>query len=249
MSNFFSSFIIFLSNNWKIISFYLFIVLLIYLNRKKFEFQAKIIALYKTQVGIKWMDKIARFSPRFWKTWGYFGIGIGFIGMVFISYILIKGFLDLVFNPSMPAAVGIVLPGVRIPGAAIFVPFWYGIISIFIVAFIHEFAHGVMARVYNMEVKSSGIVFFGPLIGAFVEPDEKDLKEKPKIEQMSVFAAGPFSNICLGVVVLLLSFLFCFLLRARLLSLAVLQLQTHLLIIQLLKREWVVVRLYQILTV
>ena len=43
-----------------------------------------------------------------------------------------------------------------------------------IVAIPHEFAHGIFARLNNLRVKSSGFALFGPILAAFVEPDEKD---------------------------------------------------------------------------
>ena len=63
----------------------------------------------------------------------------------------------------------------------------------------HEFSHGLIARANNLKVKSSGFAFLGlivPIIpAAFVEPDEKELRKRSHKEQLSVFAAGPFSNI------------------------------------------------------
>jgi membrane-associated protease RseP (regulator of RpoE activity) len=63
-----------------------------------------------------------------------------------------------------------------------------------------------------LKIKSSGIVFFGlfnifktrlslpiPIVGAFVEPDDKDLYKRKDIEQYSVFAAGPISNVVLAL--------------------------------------------------
>jgi membrane-associated protease RseP (regulator of RpoE activity) len=150
------------------------------------------------------MDKLANFSPKFWRFFGYSGIVVGYLGLLFITYLLVDGLLKLLLIPEAPATIAPVIPGVKIPGSPLFIPFWSGIISIFIVAYVHEFAHGIMARVYGMKVKSSGIAFFGPIIGAFVEPDEEELKKSSKMQQLSVFAAGPFSNICLGILVLLI---------------------------------------------
>ena len=41
-------------------------------------------------------------------------------------------------------------------------------------------------------------------MGAFVEPDEKELARKDPVVQYSIFAAGPFSNIILAVIVFIL---------------------------------------------
>jgi membrane-associated protease RseP (regulator of RpoE activity) len=57
----------------------------------------------------------------------------------------------------------------------------------------------VIARAHNLKVKSSGFAFLGLIVpilpAAFVEPDEKELRKRPHKQQLSVFAAGPFSNI------------------------------------------------------
>ena len=202
------SFLSFLIEYKTIIIFYLIIVLLVYFNRKKFTFQGKIIAMYKTKIGIKLMNTIAQKYPRLVITLGYIGIFFGFLGMLLIVFFVLQGLYTLFFRPDLPATVSLVLPGVKIPGSQFFVPFWFGIIALFFVIVVHEFAHGVLARVYKMKVKSSGLVLFGPIFGAFVEPDEKVLKKKKDSIKQSIFAAGPFANMLLAVfVVLLVSFL------------------------------------------
>jgi len=194
--------------NWSLVFiglFYLAIILIIIKFRKKFQIQAKIIALYKTKLGLKFMDKIAKKYPKTLHVLSYIGIYVGYIGLILISFMLIKNFFDLLFVPGAQSIISPVIPGVKIP-KSVYVPFWYGIISIFIVATIHEFSHGVIARLHKVKVKSSGIVFFGPLIGAFVEPDEKQLSKLPVKKQLSILAAGPFSNILTAGIIFLILF-------------------------------------------
>lgn len=204
MSMNFESFLNFLIRNKWILLFYISIFLLVYLNRKKFEIQAKIIAMYRTKFGISTIHKFAGKHSELIKIIGYIGIGIGFIGLITISVFILVSLWNLFFMPNAPPAITPVIPGVKIPGSPIFVPFWYGIISLFIVVVVHEFSHGIVAAAHGLKVKNTGIVFFGPLIGAFVEPDEKEIKKKPDVVQYSIFAAGPFSNIILGAIALLL---------------------------------------------
>ncbi len=90
-----------------------------------------------------------------------------------------------------------------VPGLGV-LPFWDWIIAIFFIAAIHEFSHGIVARAHNIPVKNTGLVFFGPILGAFVEPDEKIMAKKSDIQQYSVLAAGSFSNIILALVALLI---------------------------------------------
>ena len=73
----------------------------------------------------------------------------------------------------------------------------------------HEFGHGIVARAHKIDVKNTGLVLLGPIIGAFVEPNEKKLRKQSDIAQYSVLAAGSFSNILLALVALLL-LNFCF---------------------------------------
>ena len=181
--------------------FYGLILIWFFKKRDKFEVQGKIIALYKTQIGVKLMDRLAKISPRLTNVVGHLGTIVGFLGMGTIFYFLIKGTVDLLLVPDAMPAVAPVLPGVRIPGLPV-MSFWHWILGIFFVATVHEFSHGIWARLYKIKIKSSGVLFFGPILGAFVEPDEKQLAKKPKSQQLAVFAAGPFSNIVFGFVFL-----------------------------------------------
>ena len=184
--------------------FYGILLWIIYRYRHKFEIQAKIIALYRTKIGIGLMEIIAHLSPRFWKIFADVGIVVGFLGMAVICYTLLSNFYNLLFVPDTVSAISLVIPGVKVPGSPVTIPFWYGIISIFVVAVIHEFSHGIIARVYNFTVKNTGIVFFGPIIGAFVEPDEKQMQSASYRKQLGVIAAGPFSNLVLALLIVLL---------------------------------------------
>ncbi|MBS3171633.1 site-2 protease family protein [Candidatus Woesearchaeota archaeon] len=188
------------------IIFYLFLLTFYFFNKEKFEVKGRILFIYRTQLGIKLMDKIAKKFKFVLKPLSYVSTVVGFLGMAFIFYILIKGTFSLIFVPDAQPALAPVLPGVKIDGLPT-LGFWHWIISIFIVAVIHEFSHGVFARLFNLKVKNSGFLFFGPILGAFVEPDEKKLEKVEKRKQLAIMSAGPFSNILLaGFVFLLISF-------------------------------------------
>jgi len=194
-----------------------FILLMLYFlikNKNKIQLQ-KIafpflyFAMYKTQLGIVFMDKVAKKIPRLLKWIAYAGIAIGFLGMGFIGYSLIANLVKMLTTPAAISGVALVLP-FKVKGS-FYVPFFYWIISIFVLAVVHEFSHGLMARVYDVKVKSSGFAFLGiifPVVpAAFVEPDEKELEKKSTAAKLSVFAAGPFSNILFATVVALIFWL------------------------------------------
>ena len=163
----------FVLKHWLILGFYFLVILLVFIYRKKFQFQLKFIALCRTKLGLGLMDRIASRHAELVKLFGYVGIGAGFMGMAFIVMVLAQSVFTLLTVPGSPSPITPVLPGVRIPGTpdAFFVPFVQGIIAIFIVAVVHEFAHGVVARAHGVSIKSSGPAIIGPIFAAFVEPD------------------------------------------------------------------------------
>jgi membrane-associated protease RseP (regulator of RpoE activity) len=241
------------------IIFFLLMGLFLVARRKKIQVQNILpnvlsFILYRTKVGLSLMNSIAEKQNKLVRWAGYVGIVLGFVGMAFISYALINNIYQLLVAPSAAPSVGLVLP-FRVKGA-FYVPFFYWILSIFIIALVHEFSHGVVARAHGIKVKSSGLAFLSvggiiTLVGfaiyftvnsvsyrsisylavvlalltlafrnpkfrkissyfmipvipaAFVEPDEKKIVKKSARAQLSVFAAGPFSNIALGILFLL----------------------------------------------
>ncbi|MGV8141046.1 MAG: site-2 protease family protein [Candidatus Woesearchaeota archaeon] len=195
-------------SSWKfVLLFYIVLAIVIYINRKKFQVENGFILLYRTDFGIKFIERVAQKHKEFLKIVGHTAIGVGFVGMIAICVMLIKGLYNLIFIPSAPATLSLVVPGVKIPGSPIFIPFWYGIIALFIVVVVHEFGHGIIAKANGLKIKNTGFGFFGPLPLAFVEPDEKEVAKKDAIVQQSIFAAGPFFNVILVAVVLALTLL------------------------------------------
>ena len=199
--------------DYQTIAAILFIALMTYLvikNKDKVKIQGYFpllyFVMYRTKLGLNLMENTAKKFPKFLKWVAYAGVFIGFLGMIFISINLVWNIVMMFKAPAAQAGVALVLP-FKMKGS-FYVPFFYWIISIFILAVIHEFSHGVIARVYNIKVKSSGFAFLGifaPVIpAAFVEPDEKQVEEKSAGARLSMFAAGPFSNIAFAALVALL---------------------------------------------
>lgn len=197
--------------NWSLfaaILFYGLIFLFFIKNRSKFTIQGKVLAIYRTKIGLKLMDKIAKIFSKPLKILSYLSILIGFIGMAFIFVWLIKGTYSLLFIPDSMPAIAPVLPGIKVPGLPQ-LSFWHWIVAIFIVAVVHEMCHGIYTRLFNIKLKSSGFAFLGPILAAFVEPDEKVMKKRSKYQQLSILSAGPFSNMVFALVFLLIGmFLF-----------------------------------------
>jgi len=194
------------------IIFVIFLLLFLWNKRKNVKIQGLFpiiyFVMYRTKLGLRLMDSGAKRFPRLLRFLSQAGVWFGFAGMLFIAGILIHTTYKLLFVPAAAPEVQLVLP-IEVKGV-FFVPFLYWIISIFVIAVVHEFSHGVIARLENVKVKSSGFAFLGILLpivpAAFVEPDEKSAAKKTKRAQLAIFAAGPFSNILLAAVIFILLF-------------------------------------------
>mgnify|MGYP001418619476 CR=1 FL=1 len=204
--------------DFQVIAALVFIALLavvVYVERKKLLIQKILfplvwIAMYRTKLGLKQMDQLAKRFPRFLRFMGSSGVVIGFMGMALICYKLVENAYKLFFVKEIVPGVGVLQPFAKNLPGTVYVPFFYLLFSLVVLVIVHEFSHGVMARAYNMKVKSSGFAVLSVIIpifpAAFVEPDEKALLKRPAWQQMSVFAAGPFANIITAVLVILLFF-------------------------------------------
>ena len=146
------------------------------------------------------ISKIANFSPTFWKWYMNVGIVISYVAMLFITWTLLCS-LETVFDAP---SVSIVIPGVEMPGSSIYVPFLSGLIALATVLIVHEFSHGIQAVGEKIPIKSIGLLLFIILPGAFVEPDEDELKKASKISRLRVYGAGSIANITLALIAILI---------------------------------------------
>ncbi|MCD6547325.1 MAG: site-2 protease family protein [Nanoarchaeota archaeon] len=182
--------------NWDLISaivFYSIVALLIFKYRHKFEVMEKIFIVHKTKKGLSLMHKLSKYKI-FWKTFSTVAIPVSVFFMLFAGKLLFENLIGI-FSGTAGAGVGILIPGVKIPGSPIYVPFWQGIISIAVLAIVHEFAHGIVAAMEGIKIKSTGFGFLAILPLAFVELDEKQLKKINPLSRMRILASGAFANV------------------------------------------------------
>ncbi|HZX19542.1 MAG TPA: site-2 protease family protein [archaeon] len=91
------------------------------------------------------------------------------------------------------------IPGVEIPGVPITPPL-HAWISLLIILLVHEGMHGIVGRRHGFTIKNAGVILFGFLpIGAFVEPDEKEIAKEKDEKVLPFLAAGPMSNLVVMV--------------------------------------------------
>lgn len=153
-----------------------------------------ILLLFKTERGMGFIDKVARYK-WFWKVFGSAAILIGILGMALVVFSLAFSIYSTYILRVPSEGAMFVIPGVTIP-------FWYGIFALISVLVVHEFSHGILARSENISIKSMGAILVTIIpIGAFVEPDEEELKSAARVKRMRVYAAGSFANILLAIFV------------------------------------------------
>jgi len=191
----------FLLNPWFLFSlfFWLIVIVLVFLLRNKkgatYLF-FPLIAMFKTKRLNKFIKKISKKAPKFWKIFWTVGIFISFAFTIYAFYFFFTSFFGLIVDPKPEQAVLLLIPGVTID----FPMFAYLILPLLFVVTTHEFAHGIAANVDGIDVKSTGVLgaglFFIIGFGAFVEINERELKSNKfkRNTRLRIAAAGTFVN-------------------------------------------------------
>jgi membrane-associated protease RseP (regulator of RpoE activity) len=170
-----------------VLLFFGILAIVIYRDRKNIDFKY-ILIMRRTKKFRKLIDNIAKASPRFWKVIGTFGILICFF------YMIQGTFLLTIFQPKVQLVLPSLSPEISVSEVSINIPFWTWFIVILFILVPHELFHGIMARADKIRLKSVGLMMLAIFPGAFVEPDEKQVKKSKIMTRLRVFAAGSFAN-------------------------------------------------------
>ena len=85
-----------------------------------------------------------------------------------------------------------------------FFPVTYGLIALIITLVIHEAGHGIVARVHNIRVESTGILLFlGIPVGAFVNIEQELLMKASMKQKSAILTAGALNNMILAAISLI----------------------------------------------
>jgi membrane-associated protease RseP (regulator of RpoE activity) len=179
--------------------FFSLVGIFLFKGRKSLE-KHGIIFIRRWKRGLDLIDSLIRRHPKAVKIYGRIALVLGILVMV-------GGFVMLLICDVLGIKLfGFVLPtagGYKYPGPIVGVPFWYWLIAIFIIIFVHETSHGILARLAKVKLKNYGIILLLVLpVGAFVEPDDKKLKRLKTVQKIQIFAAGSFANFITGLIFL-----------------------------------------------
>jgi membrane-associated protease RseP (regulator of RpoE activity) len=176
-------------------------------NRVRAEVKLPLILIH-TPFGLDFFDRVAKWrAAKFYADFNTYLMP----AITALAIFLIIGSLFILFANSA-AREGVAGIGLRanilIPGLNPYLPITYGWAALIITIIIHEAGHGIVARVYNIRVDSTGLVLFlGLPIGAFVNIEREELNRVTLKQKSAVLTAGPLNNMILAGASLLALFL------------------------------------------
>jgi membrane-associated protease RseP (regulator of RpoE activity) len=142
----------------------------------------------------------------------------GFIMMGFAFWFLIDNVSKFFVAPTDFSELTVLIPGVTLTSAS---SITYFLLSIPIVLVVHEGAHGIVAALEKIKIKTGGFAIFIAMFAGFVEPDEEEFNKAKKISKLRVIGAGATANVIFAFVlgaVLLTNPLFALIMPEPLLS-------------------------------
>ena len=200
------------------------ILLTIFLYRRKNNLKVEgILLLYRTKVGIKIIDRVAKKYSRLLEFLQPIIITSGIILMALGTYLLFKLAIPYLTSPTLARdlKVPVLTPlvpyidkifGINYFPAPLYFIYWAIILAL--VAIPHEFFHGIYARLRNVKVHSTGFGFLRifkiptPFLAFFVEPDEKQMAKKKTKDYMAMVASGTFANLLTTILLIPIIWIF-----------------------------------------
>jgi len=157
--------------------------------------------MLRTERGKNLLKSVSRLR-RFWIYYATFSRYLFIAGMIaMVALLLWEATLVLhIPRSSAPSLQTYLL----LPGINPFVPLGYGILGIVIAVVFHELCHGVLSEAQDIDVESMGVLMLVVPVGAFVEPNQKQLESVSPIRRIRVYGVGPATNIFIALLFLLL---------------------------------------------
>ncbi|MBP0134616.1 MAG: site-2 protease family protein [Nitrosarchaeum sp.] len=171
------------------------------LKLEKHGFELKIYSLvYKNQQVQSILTKILGRTRRGIEIFANVSVVAGFVMMGFAFWFLISNVSKFFVAPSDFAPVTVLIPGVTLTSGPSIL---YFLLSIPIVLVIHEGAHGIVATLEKIKIKTGGFAIFIAMFAGFVEPDEDEFNRAKKISKLRVIGAGATANVIFALVLAL----------------------------------------------
>ncbi len=168
------------------------------LKLEKYGFELKAYSLvYKNKSVNDVLIKLLGRTKRSVRIFADVSVIAGFIMMGFAFYFLLNNVSNYFVAPSSFSELTVLIPGVTLTSAPAIT---YFLLSIPIVLVMHEGAHGIVAALEKIKIKTGGFAVFVALFAGFVEPDEEEFDKAKKISKLRVIGAGATSNVLFAIV-------------------------------------------------
>jgi len=163
------------------------------LKLEKRGFEIKAYSLTYKNYGVQAaLTKVLNRTRRGIRVFADISVVAGFLMMGFAFWFLLNNVSNYFVEPTEFSELTILIPGVTLTSSA---SITYFLLSIPIVLVIHEGAHGIVATLEKIKIKTGGFAIFIALFAGFVEPDEEEFNKAKKISKLRVIGAGATSNV------------------------------------------------------
>ena len=168
------------------------------LRLERYGFEIKAYSLVYKNRGINaTLIKILSRTKRGIRVFADTSVVAGFMMMGFAFWFLLNNIANYFIAPEGFAELTVLIPGVTLTSAS---SITYFLLSIPIVLVIHEGAHGIVAALEKIKIKTGGFAIFVAMFAGFVEPDEEEFEKAKKISKLRVIGAGATSNVLFAFV-------------------------------------------------
>ncbi len=168
------------------------------LKLEKYGFEIKAYSLtYKNKKVNSILVKILGRTKRGIRVFADVSVISGFIMMGFAFWFLLNNVSNFFVAQTEFSELTVLIPGVTLTSSA---SITYFLLSIPIVLVIHEGAHGIVAALEKIKIKTGGFAIFIAMFAGFVEPDEEEFGKARKISKLRVIGAGATSNVIFAFV-------------------------------------------------
>ena len=158
-----------------------------------FQLMYGVLLLVKIRKNRNILTRLAKISDS--KFFSRLSIPIVYILIILGTFLLVLGaILSFSIKQSLPLNEYLALPGINPE-----IPVTYGIVAFSLSVIIHEMFHGIVARKHDIDVTSVGVIFFIVPLGAFVEPEEKQITEVDPVVRRRIVAAGIAVNFIIAI--------------------------------------------------
>jgi len=163
------------------------------LKLEKFGFTIKPYSLtYKNYKVQSALTKMLGRTRRGIRVFADVSVVAGFLMMGFAFWFLLNNISNYFQEPAEFAELTVLIPGVTLTSAS---AIFYFLLSIPIVLVVHEGAHGIVATLEKIKIKTGGFAIFIAMFAGFVEPDEEEFDNAKKVSRLRVIGAGATANV------------------------------------------------------